>query len=55
VSNESVPPSAPQPTLLEDLGSARVEDEPKPPLVLLGGDEDLVCVDDTCLPGDVVR
>jgi hypothetical protein len=53
VSNESVPPSEPQPTLLEDLGS--VEDVPKPPLVLLGGDEDLVCVDDTCLPPDVAR
>jgi hypothetical protein len=26
-----------------------------PPLVLIDGDEDLACVDDTCLPADVTQ
>jgi len=26
---------------------------PKPNLVLIAGDDDLCCVDDTCLPADV--
>jgi hypothetical protein len=28
---------------------------PRPGLILLAADEDVVCVDDTCLPGDVQR
>ena len=28
-------------------------DPPRPGLILLAADEDVVCVDDGCLPGDV--
>ena len=33
-----------------------VDDSPTPsPLIVLEGDDDLVCVDDTCLPPDARR
>ena len=30
-----------------------IDAPPKPTLVLISGDNDLICIDDTCLPADV--
>ena len=56
VSNELVDAFPETPADPRTVDEARaVEDVPKPALVLIRGDDDLVCIDDTCLPPDAVR
>jgi hypothetical protein len=56
VSNELVDAFPETPADPRTVDEARaVEDVPKPALVLIRGDDDLVCIDDTCLPRDAVR
>jgi hypothetical protein len=56
VSNEVADASratAADPVEVEDARA--VDGPPAPALVLIRGDDDLVCIDDTCLPPDAAR
>jgi hypothetical protein len=56
VSNERVDAFLETPADPTTVDEARpVEDVPRPALELIRGDDDLVCIDDTCLPPDAAR